>query len=190
MLSISKLALPFPRRNTAGGGRLTLNDTTFAELEGKVFEVPDTVHNTGVNTLLMAVKNDTGGAMTVARTFGSFSAAGSTYDLGRRIGAFPCVTQGGICLPLDDAYTVGNTIPQYDIFYVVLRGWCTLATLGVANFAAHMNIASSALGVIRDQAQNLAGEFVVGTLAYAAAYAANSTAVVWVDPPSLALPPA
>jgi hypothetical protein len=157
-----------------------MGDTTLQEFEGRVFEVPDTVHNTGINTRLVILHNDTGAAITVARKFGEFSAA-TALDFGRRIGTFPANTEGAVCVPLDDAYTVGNTIADNDLFYGVVYGWCSVATEGVSNFVAQMPVMTSGLGVIRNLAQPTAGSFVVGTLGYAASYTPNSTAKVFVD---------
>lgn len=190
MPSVEERALPFPRGYTAVDGTLTPGDGWRQdELEGKVYWAPDTIHNTGIMVGLMAVKNDTGAAITVARQCGEFSLA-NTYDFGRRIGTFPCNTEGAVALPLDDAYTVGATIADDDIFYVIVKGPCSIDTEGVSNFAAGMSLMSSALGCIRNLAQPTAGSFVLGTLAYAASYTANTTAVVYVDAFPLRLPTA
>jgi hypothetical protein len=157
-----------------------MGDLTLQEYEGKLYEVPDTVHGTGINPILVVLKNDTGSAITVARKFGEFSAA-TALDYGRRIGTFPCDTEGEPVCALDDAYTVGATIADNDLFYGLVYGWCTIATQAVSNFAAQMPVCSSALGVIRNLATPTAGYFVVGTLGYEATYSPNSTAKVFVD---------
>ena len=182
--------LPFPRGYTMADGIITPGDTGRDHLEGKLYEVPDTEHGSGVNVILMAVKNDTGAAITVARKFGEFSAA-TALDHGRRIGQFPCNTAGAVVLPLDDAYTVGASIADDDIFYVVVYGYCDVLTgASVASLAAAGAVASDNAGLIADQATAAAGEFVVGTLDYAASYSANTATTIFVNPPSLNLPPA
>jgi hypothetical protein len=170
-------------------GLLTMGDLTLQQFEGKIYEVPDTVHKTGIKPKLIVLKNDTSAAITVARKFGEFSAA-TALDYGRRIGTFPCDTEGAVVCPLDDAYTVGATIADNDLFYGIVYGWCSIATQAVSNFAAHMAVCSSALGVIRNLAAPVAGYFVVGTLGYAASYSANSTAKVFVDCEGFKKPPA
>lgn len=195
MFGIESACLPFPRGSTMNsappsGGLITLGDTGLQEFEGKVYEVPDTVHKTGKPVLLMIVKNDLGSDITVARKLMSFSTA-TALDFGRRIGAFPNVTAGGVCVPLDDAYTVGGTIADDDLFYALIYGPCAIATgASIASLAAHGSVASDNAGLIADQANAAAAEFVVGTLDYLATYVINSTAKVLVDCRNLNKPPA
>lgn len=196
MFGIESAALPFPRGNTfndapPSGGLVTLGDTGLSEYEGKIYEVPDTVHGTGRPVLLMIVKNDTGAAITVARKFCKFSAA-TALDWGRRIGTFPNNTAGGVCVPLDDAYTVGKSIADDDLFYVLLYGPCSIVTpSAVTNFAAHMAVRSTNAGILSNDSGGCpAGSYPVGTLDYAASYTANSTAKVLIDCRRLTAPPA
>jgi hypothetical protein len=190
MLGLHASCLPFPRGSTANAdGLLTPGDTGLQEFEGKVFEVPDTVHGTAINPLLIILQNDTGAAITVARKFGEFAGA-TALDFGRRVGTFPCDTEGAICVALDDAYTVGATIADNDLFYGLVYGWCSIATQGTGNFVSQMPVCTSALGVIRNLANPVAGYFVVGTLGYAASYSPNSTAKVFVDCLGFKKPPA
>lgn len=191
MRGLSAACLPFPRGSTANAdGLLTLGDTTLQEFEGKLFEVPDTQHGTSQPVVLMIVQNDTGSAITVARKMGEFSVA-TSLDHARRIGTFPCNTAGAVAVPLDDAYTVGATIADNDLFYVVVRGWCSIGTpAAVNNFAAGMSVSSDNGGFIGNAAASAASYFVVGTLDYAASYTANSTAKVFIDALPLKAPPA
>ena len=181
--------LPFPRGYTAADGVVTPDDSWKSELEGQVFWTEDTEHGTGYLIGLMVVKNDTGAAITIARRFCEFSITDS-LDFRRRIGTFPANTEGAVAVPLDDAYTVGNTIADDDLFYVLVSGPCSVETGGVGNFVAGMSVMTSALGKIRDLAAVPAGDFVIGTLDTAASYTANSTAIVLVDAFPLKMPPA
>lgn len=188
--SMAESALPFPRGRTAGDGELSLDDTTLQDLEGKRYVVDDDVHNTGLPVVLMVVKNDTGAAITVARKFGEFSAA-DTYDMGRRLGQFPANTEGAIAVPLDDKYTVGQSIPDDDLFYVILKGPVSvLAAATVVNLAAHIPVMTSSTGLVADAAAPTAGSFVIGTLAYAASYVAGAAVVVLADCEALKKSPA
>lgn len=184
-------ALPFPRGQTlSDGGEITLGDAGFSELEGRVFEYPDNIHGTGTITRLKIVKNDTGSAITVARKFGEFSVT-DTGDFGRRIGTFPCNTAGAIVLPLDDAYPVGMSIPDDDLFYVVYEGFCDVLTgASITNLAAGMSVSSDNAGLINNAAAVAAGSFVVGTLADKSGYLASAATKIWVAGPPLAMPPA
>lgn len=183
-------ALPFPRGQTlSDGGEITLGDAGFDELEGRVFEYPDNIHGTGTITRLRIVKNDTGSDITVARKFGEFST--DTGDVGRRIGTFPCNTAGAIVLPLDDAYPVGMTIPDDDLFYVVYEGYCDVLTgASVGSLAAGCSISSDNAGLINNAAGVAAGSFVVGTIADKAPFQASSATKILVAGPPLAMPPA
>ena len=117
---MAEKSLPFPRGRTFYDANtdVTLSDTLYSHLEGQIFEVEDTEHGTGEKVLLRVVKNDTGAAITVARKFCEFSVT-SSADWGLRVGTFPADTAGAVCKPIDDAYTAGDTIDQYDLFYVV-----------------------------------------------------------------------
>jgi len=176
-----KNTLPFERGDTFNDGSwLTLDDTVIKSLEGHTFWVEDTVHNTGMPVGLIAVKNDTGAAITVARKFCKFSNT-DAYDLPRRIGTFPNNTAGGLCLALDDAYTVGDSIPDDDIFWCVFYGVVDVLTAAtVASLASNMNVASTNAGVIKDGAA-AAGETVLGTLVPADSWSAATAATVFMD---------
>jgi hypothetical protein len=167
--------LPFPRGGTYLDGVVTGSDTLASHLEGKLYEVDDTVHGTGHKVILRCVKNDTGSAITIARSFAKFSTT-SQYDFGRRVGTFPNDTAGGVCKPMDDAYTVGNTIADDDLFYVVEEGPCWVTSEATTyNITAGDALASDASGLVNGAAA-AAGEYVVGTADLQGT--AESTAVV------------
>lgn len=156
--------LPFPRGQTFGDGVLTLSDTYHHAQEGRVYEVPDTVHGTGVKVKLRVVKNDTGAAITVARNLCEFDGP-DAYDFGRRVTSFGnnLSGQGVVCKPLDDAYAVGQVIPDQDLFYVCEEGPCTILTeTGVVALPAGTALAANAQGTI-DGARAAAGYYVIGT---------------------------
>ena len=143
-----------------------------------------------MSVVLIAVKNDTGAAITVARKFCKFSAS-TNEDFPGRIGTFPNNTAGGLCLPLDDAYTVGTSIPDDDIFWCVLRGPVKVLTgASVTNLAANLAVASDNAGLIANTSGGAAaGEYVVGTLLPAASYSASTATLIYADC-KLAVPPA
>lgn len=156
--------LPFPRGKTySQSSGMTLSDTTASNLEGKIYEVKDTVHGTGRTVLLRVVKNDTGRDITVARKCGEFATTSAT-DFGCRIGTFPGDTEGAVAKPLDDAYTIGATIPDDDLFYVVEAGLCYIqGEASSVDLTAPCAVAIDSSGLING-AKAAAGEYVVGTL--------------------------
>jgi len=163
-----KNALPFPRGGTASDwGQVTLDDTTYDHLEGKIFEVPDTVHGTGQLVKLRAVKNDSGSAITVARAFMGFSKT-SAHDFGRRCNG--TAAAGAPCKPMDDAYTVGQSIPDDDIFFVVEEGPCYVKTeaSAVALTGTGNVVASDASGLVNGTPCAQATEYAAGTIDAAA----------------------
>ena len=175
-----KNTLPFERGDTYNEGSfLTLGDGVMKSLEGRLFWAKDTVHDSGMPVGLIAVKNDTGAAITVANSFAKFSSS-SEFDFPRRIGTFPNNTAGGICVALDDAYTVGGTIADDDIFWCVF--WGPVSVLADASSAASLAtglaVASNNAGCIKDGAA-AAGEVVLGRLAYAASWTAATAATVF-----------
>jgi hypothetical protein len=157
---------------------------------GKIYEAPDTVHDTGKPIKLLVVQNETGGDITVARKFGSFRAT-TAKDFGRIIGAFPNTTAGGVAVALDDKYTVGTTILEHDLFYVVLEGPCNVLTAAAVNsLAANIGVVSDNAGLIANKAAPAAGEFPVGALDYLATYVASTATRVYMANPLRAVPAA
>lgn len=162
MGSYAQKTLPFPRGETFNEGDLvTMGDTYFDHLEGQVFEVEDTEHDTGVKTLLMIVKNDSDAAITPANQLLRFSTG--SKDFGRRITG-ETNSAGMVCVPIDDAYGSSPAIADNDLFYVVVDGWCDIMTGATAiDLSAHDAVTcdnSGALGA----AAAAAGEFVIGTI--------------------------
>lgn len=162
--SMAERALPFPRGRTMGDDQLTLDDDTHKGLEGNVYEVPDTVHGTGKPVKLRVVKNDTGGDITVARKLCEFDGT-DEYDFGRRVTSFGnnISGHGVVCKPIDDAYTAGATIDQYDLFYVVEEGYCDVVTeSGAVSLPMGTPVTANSTGTI-DGAKAAAGNYVIGT---------------------------
>jgi hypothetical protein len=171
-------ALPFERGRTYCDGVVTPGATLFDSLLGKTFRVPDTVNSTGQHVYLVAVKNSTGSAITVVRKFFSFE-IDTAKDFPRYCGALPNTSAGGIVLALDDAYTVGASIPNNDIFWAVCEGPVSVLTgASIASLAAGGGVASDNAGLIADQATAAASEFVYGTLNYLATYVINTATLV------------
>ena len=165
--------LPFPRGSTLSCASLiSLDDSTMSQLEGRLVQVEDTEHGTGEQITLRIVKNDTGGDITVSKKLAAFSTT-SESDYGCRIGTFVNTTDGGVCKPIDDAYTI-TTIPDDDLFYVVEEGSCDIVSAaGGISSAAGEAVSSDNLGCIKDNA-SAAGKYVVGVLQEAAAVAATA----------------
>ena len=175
-MGMKEHALPFPRGQTMGDGVLTLTDTYRDSLEGRLFTVPDTVNATGMEVTLRVVKNDTGSAITVARDLCQFSVA-TAKDFGRRIDSHgSACTAGDISKPMDDAYTVAQSIPDDDLFYVVDEGPCQIRTESSScSLTAQDAVAADGDGRINGAAA-AAGEAVVGVID--ATTAEESTAVL------------
>ena len=123
-MGYAEKSLQFPRGETANqSGWLTLTSTTMGDLIGNVFEVPDTVHGTGIPVKLRAVRLEAGvtGALK-AMEFGS-----DALDFRRTVAGY-ADTAGAITKPLDELYD-GVVLAQYDIVYLVYEGPTTV-TLG------------------------------------------------------------
>jgi len=183
--------LPFPRGKTGAQGLITPTSTYQGNLEGKAFFSEDTVHSTGVPVVVLCVRNTSGSAITVARKFAQFDNT-TAKSCASAIDVFPNVTAGGLCAPLDDAYVVGGSIPDDDLFYVVIRGFCSVLTsASVTNLTAGEPVSSDNGGFIANvNGGSAAGEFVVGTVDYASSYSASTATRMFVDIAALALPPA
>lgn len=118
-------------------------------LMGRRIWVPDTIHGKGAEVELVCLQNQTGGDITVARDFAQFGT--SAYDFGRVCGAFGTGCSAGLMsLALDDAYTVGRTIEEFDLFWCIAYGWATVRTAAaaVAN-QIHTSVACDANGRIK-----------------------------------------
>lgn len=183
-----RTALPWPRGQVSNDhGVVSVDDTTHAEYEGLEFEVPDTEHGFGQPVVLRAVKNDTGSDITVARKCYTFSTAGQG-DYGGRVSGL--AGAGEVGYPIDDAYAVGSTIPDDALFYIVVKGRCDVLTTSTNNnYATGINVSIASGGVLNDAAAVAAGAFVLGTLDYESAYAANTAVLVNVGNVN-AVPPA
>ena len=157
-------AMPFPRGRTYGdNGVLTMTATLGQDHEGRVYEVPDSKHNTGQKVKLRVVRNVTGGDITVAWDGCEF--ATTPLGFGRKIAAFGAALsgQGVVAKPMDDVYGIGTTIPENDLFYVVESGPCYCRTEGVVvNLPVGTAVAYDAAGRVNG-ARAAAGQYVFGT---------------------------
>lgn len=189
----AEVCLPFDRGQTwSDGGLVTMTAALGAAQKclGKIYEAPDTVHDTGKPVKLLVLQNETGGDITVARKFGEFRAT-TAKDFGRIMGTFPCDTAGAVVVPLDDAYTVGFTIPEHDLFYAVLEGPCSVLTgASINSLAANIGVCSDNAGLIANKAAPAAGEFPVGALDYLATYVASTATRVYMTNPLRHVPAA
>jgi hypothetical protein len=121
------------------------------------------------------VKNDLSAAITVARELYAFATT-SPNDFGRRISALSGA--GAICKPLDDAYAVGFSIPDNDIFYVVESGPCDVnTTTGLIGLTAGMSVSSAANGLLKGTNTAQGTEYSVGTAMEAQTSASTATQI-------------
>lgn len=175
-MSAYERILPFPRGKTACDGVVTPASDMFLNLAGRIFEVEDTQHGTGQTVLLRCVQLTAN--VTVARKFMKFSTS-SALDFGRKISGVNDAA-GGPVKPLDDAYTVGDTLLQYDYAYVVERGPCSVKSeLSSANISAGGAVVSDNAGYV-DGAAPAAGNCVVGR-ADAAITLTNTASVIHIE---------
>lgn len=170
--------LPFPRGSTFAGGNSSLLATGDpAKIAGKIYEAPDEQHNTGRPVKLRVVQ--VSAAVTAARKALRFST--TTNEFGA-ISPGYVNEDGQVGKALDDAYTVGATIPQYDYCYVVEAGPCdvnsaaALDTSGSSSSAAGSIITWGNGGVIKAVVAST-GDHVAGTLVETQA-AANTAYLV------------
>ena len=173
--------LPFPRGKTwsdFGNAGLTLDDDTAKHLEGREYWVLDSEHNSGQPVKLRVVKNDTGSTITPSNQLLRFSTS-SIGDFGCRI-AGTTNSAGMVCVPIDDAYESTPTIPDDDLFYVVMEGRCAIAIDGAnCNVTVGESVTCDNAGAIGDEAAT-AGQFTIGALCIAAG-ASDTTETVLVD---------
>jgi len=174
-MSYGDKSLPFPRASTYFQGGAVDTNKDLTTVIGCVREVPDTVHGTGTKVKLRAVKNASGSAITIARKFYKFDTG--ALDLGREIKGLNNVA-GGLCKPMDDAYTVGNTIAAGDVFWVVESGYCYGVTeASSVNLAAGDAIASDASGLVNG-AKAAAGEYSPATITVASTTKAETVVLL------------
>ena len=151
--------------------------TMASHLEGKIYEVEDTVHDTGTKVLLRCVRNDSGSAITVARQYCGFD--NGALEFGGSCDGY-AASAGEICKPMDDAYTAGVSIPSLDLFWLLEEGPCTVVNeTSSVSLTAHESVATDAAGATNGAAA-AAGEFAVGVIDQDQD-TADAEAVVWVE---------
>ena len=184
MSGSTEFILPFERGKTyKDGSSLTLAATTADHLLGTVYKVIDTVHSTGKPMYLRIVR--AAAAITSANAFYAFGTG--ALDLGRELSG-TVAGAGVICKPLDDAYTVGTVIAQYDLCYVVEEGPCNVVTeVSSVSLSQGDAVASDGSGLVNGAAC-AAAEYPVGTIDQAST-TAGATVVIHVNA-GLAKPPA
>lgn len=176
-MSAYERLLPFPRGETLEEGNTNLlgalsND----QLLGKVFRATDTIHGTGQDVWVMAVKNDSGAAITAAHRCVEFDT--TALDFMRKVSGF-CDTAGWVSLPIDDAYD-GYSLKDHCIFYVVVKGPCYVTTEATSvSLGAHAQVTVDGSGYVEGAAPG-AGNFVLGRID-AACTATSTDVVVHVD---------
>jgi hypothetical protein len=162
--------LPFPRGRTAsdflnGKSQTELDaDTTWlAELEGRIYTVPDTVHGTGLPVKLRVVRN-VGADYTVTDPVKllKFDTAASSF--GRKTSAVTSAT-GSVCKPIDDAYAAGAIIYTYDLFYVVEAGPCSIAITGTTTPTTGQSVMCHTDGTV-SATKTTAGSYDLGVIDY------------------------
>jgi hypothetical protein len=129
---------------------------------GRIYRVRDTVHLTGGWVHLIILGNYSSGALTAENRCLAFSEAAAKY-FGRAVSGWNTVA-ANICVPMDDKYLAGLSIPRYDLFYGVIRGFCNIKTETTAvALAAQTAVTVDGSGYIEGVAST-AGQFIVGTI--------------------------
>ena len=168
--------LPFPRGETWSGATADVSDTIPLGLEGAIFDATDTEHGTSVPIKLRVVKNDSGGDLTAARQLMGWSTTSDT-DLGRRSDGYTGA-QGERCKPLDDAYAVGFTIPEDDLFYCLESGYCDVNGDGTAvDLTVGDEVCTQNDGTM-DGTPATTGDYVFGTVAETTTAESTATLVL------------
>jgi len=176
MPSPADKTLPFARGDTADLGELSWDTTVFKHLVGRKYWVDDSVHGTGSQVCLRLCRAES--AITVARKFVDWGT--DAGDFGRYV-ADLTPTAGAPTKPLDDKYTVGDTIPANSLFYVVEEGPCYCTTEGSSvNLSAGDPVATDTSGCVNGTAA-AAGETVIGQID-AASTTTGENVLVWVAP--------
>ena len=164
--------LPWPRGKTACYDEVTPAATIYDQFCGQVYEAEDTVHGTKQKVLLRVMRLEA--AITSANKF--YKSGTTALDFGRTISALNNVA-GGPCWALDDAYTEGTSLLQYDLAYFVEEGPVYVDTeLSAVSLAQHGTVVSDASGLV-DGAAPAAGNCILGRID-AASTTTNSRVVV------------
>lgn len=163
---MSSNQLPFERGTTYGDGQLTPTDAMAERLKGDVYEVTDTLHDTGLPVFLRVVQNDKATAKTVGRPGIVFPFTTSATSFGKRL-SDTYSGDGEFGKPLDDFYTAKEvtSIPAYDLMYVVEGGPCDLmadAANTVTSAAIGAVVSVSGSGLV--DAAPSAGDYIVGAI--------------------------
>jgi hypothetical protein len=157
---MNKKELPFALDKTwsdFGHVGMSLDSDTGKYLEGQIFEHLDDKHGTGRMSQYIVLKNRSGGALTVARKLLAFGT--NALDLWRRVSGYNSVA-GAIVVAMSDEYTVGDEIPENDLFWGKIEGPCYLLK-GAGTIARGAALQSAADAKV-EAAE--AGNFIVGTL--------------------------
>jgi hypothetical protein len=172
--------LPFARGTTfsdGGGIGMTVSDESLDHMLGAEFVVADTVHELGGEVVLRLLKNDADTALTMANNVYKFGT--DAYDYGRKVDALTD-TAGQACIPIDDAYATGFSIPSKDYFWGVVRGPCNIRTeAGAITHAVHSEVICDDLGCLYGGTMT-AGQFVIGTVDQGGS-TSDTAVLVWVD---------
>lgn len=145
----TEYALPFQRGSTyKDGSTLTLTSSTGEAIVGRVYK---TVDSDGKDLWLRAVRADA--ALT---DIGGNCVEYTAGYTGTNVAAISD-TAGAVCSPVDDAYASTFDVAQYDIFYVVERGYCDL--LPESDVDAGDAVSCYTNGNVK---QTTAGQYVVG----------------------------
>lgn len=176
MPSPADKCLPFARGDTLAQGVLSMDTSVANNLVGKLYWTEDTQHSTGTMVCLRVVRAEV--ALTVARKFVAWGT--DADDFGRTVASF-APTAGSATKPIDDVYTAGSTISQYDLFYVIESGPVLVVTEGSSvNLAAQAPVATDASGCVNGAAA-AAGETVIGHIDEASTDTSTNVQI-WVAP--------
>lgn len=151
--------LPFERGTTFWEGdsdSISATDPSALALVGKRFTVPDTENNLGIPVTLQVVRNVTGSAITVAK------GTGYDYDTDYPdMDADSTAADGGYGHVIDDAYPASYSIPDDDLFYVVVEG--PVAMLADSNGVTKgEHVAFTGSGKVESGSNAASGDYLIG----------------------------
>ncbi len=110
--------LPFPRGSTyKDGSTLTMTSTTADSILGREFKTTD---DDGRDLVLRAVRADA-----ALSNIGNKCVEYTAGYTGTNVAGI-AETAGAVCSPVDPKYATTDDIAQYDIIYVVERGYCDI----------------------------------------------------------------
>ena len=158
--------LPFARATTLFENVSSPSDEGAKRMLGKLYEVEDRLHGTGLPVILRAVQNDAAAAYTVPVTGSTQFMGFATTDIkkyGRKFSGV-VAAQGAVGKALDDYYSAGrgpDTIPDHDVCFVVEEGPVSV----LSTTTAYTMGQAVTIGSTGKAEQAATGNYIAGTAA-------------------------